>query len=94
MRKSETFLEFIRRRVEEAYFADFREGHLEGRHEEARKLACIIVTSKFGQIDRVMKTKLNRLSLTQAEELAVVLSQLQCLADLTRWLKKHASNGN
>lgn len=54
----------------------------------------IIATSKFGQLDRAMEAKLNRLSLTQARELVLVIQKLQSPAEFTRWLKKHATNGS
>lgn len=69
------------------------EGLHEGRLEEARELARLLIDSRFGGVSEAWQAQLKHLSIAQTEELAKALLHLQRPADLTRWLKKHTANG-
>lgn len=90
MRESSTYQALVQEVTDRVLI----EGRLEGRVEEARSIIYLMIKRQFGQVSDTWRAQLCRLSLAQAEELAQTMFKFQRPADLTRWLKKHASNGN
>lgn len=69
-----------------------QEGLQIGKQEGLQRQAAMLVrmlTRKFGKISPSIKSKIAKLSVTQLENLAEAIFDLQTTADLSAWLKEH-----
>ena len=57
-----------------------------------RQIAMLLkmLTRKFGQLSPRVKNRITKLSVTQVENLAEVIFDLQTIADLNAWLKANS----
>ena len=57
-----------------------------------RQIAMLLkmLTRKFGQLSPRVKNRITKLSVTQVENLAEVIFDLQTIADLNAWLKDNS----
>ncbi len=62
------------------------EGRLEGRQQEAISMILRLLTRRLGAVDLLLQDRIQRLSLTQLEDLGEALLDFDRAADLAAWL--------
>lgn len=66
-----------------------REGKKEGKKEGEMNLILRLLEKRFGKIGKVVKTKIDNLTLAELDSLGLALLDFSSLEDLQNWLKQH-----
>ncbi|MDM3855043.1 MAG: DUF4351 domain-containing protein [Aphanizomenon gracile PMC649.10] len=71
-----------------------KQGLQQGLQQESRKLVWKLIDRRFGTLSSDFSLKINRLSITQLEELATELLDLTEINQLENWLQQNSESGN
>jgi hypothetical protein len=66
----------------------------QGLQQESCKLVWKLIDRRFGTLSSDFSLKINRLSITQLEELATELLDLTEINQLENWLQQNSESGN
>lgn len=70
------------------------EGRKEGRQEGAARIALLLLTSRFGEIEEPIQNTVRGLSIEQIEQLSEESRKFQSLDDLRNWLLQNTQPAN
>lgn len=72
------------------YQAIIQKGRQQGKQDEARSLVMRQLTRQFDNLDEELQQRIQALSVTQLEDLALALLDFQAVSDLVVWLDEHS----
>jgi predicted transposase YdaD len=81
---------FYQEAKEDGIAIGIEQGIEQGREEQARSIAKLLLTQKFGPLKKSLKTRIDALDLERLDAVIASVLTFQTLADFTAWLKRNS----
>jgi predicted transposase/invertase (TIGR01784 family) len=88
LKKTKVYQEAKQEGRQEGRQEGWQEGRQEGEHQKAKSLVLRQLTRRFGKLNSRLTNTVEKLEITQLDELAEALLDFTDVADLESWLKK------
>ncbi len=85
MQESVTYQRILQKGLQQGQ----EQGKQQGRQEEAQAMIIRLLTRRFGVVAPEVREQIEKLSITQLEDLGEALLDFSSVADLTGWLSEH-----